>query len=567
MLHLKSDKYSKCQFIIFELISTLFMIIASILIIIQGFDNDNFRNYKTREIKTERLLFTQLSHEVYSNIIFSYPFYESSKGKNLAAEIKINSFFDCRGVRDNELNEFVCQNKINNNWTCCRSECCFRTAGGYIYCNDYNFDLDNPNISNNKILSYDYEEFFEDPRRRFCTYYNNYDGLIDTYFNKNLKIENFNYNYEDLLLNKVSSVCLGINNCNKNYIDCGIIDTMNRHLYAENASFCPVNNIENKQGLLSLENKYEYGNIQNKNHIILRNIISEIPPTIHDYKNKTVCQHEKLKNEEITIRDINKLLKHNKTIYRKIEKLEIPLNSIGNAININKKLNSKASLNWYSTNYIGFKTVEDLEKFKKVFNISDDTDNPVYKLGENIYPYIKPIIIIFPILFLSILYIIFILLVLFQIISSIGKKNMLLFIIRLIILLAMLIIEIIFYVMVTDEFEEINIDIDENYKEILDLYNKRRLQLKYFLSIIFLALAFVPVTIWLIMYFECFNRNIKKEEIKKDALKSSEENIINEIENVINIQNNNIRTYDRLNLRENWNIYVIYLSTFYIFFF
>ena len=551
MLHLKSDKYSKCQFIIFELISTLFMIIASILIIIQGFDNDNFRNYKTREIKTERLLFTQLSHEVYSNIIFSYPFYESSKGKNLAAEIKINSFFDCRGVRDNELNEFVCQNKINNNWTCCRSECCFRTAGGYIYCNDYNFDLDNPNISNNKILSYDYEEFFEDPRRRFCTYYNNYDGLIDTYFNKNLKIENFNYNYEDLLLNKVSSVCLGINNCNKNYIDCGIIDTMNRHLYAENASFCPVNNIENKQGLLSLENKYEYGNIQNKNHIILRNIISEIPPTIHDYKNKTVCQHEKLKNEEITIRDINKLLKHNKTIYRKIEKLEIPLNSIGNAININKKLNSKASLNWYSTNYIGFKTVEDLEKFKKVFNISDDTDNPVYKLGENIYPYIKPIIIIFPILFLSILYIIFILLVLFQIISSKGKKNKILFIIRLIILLAMLIIEIIFYVMVTDEFEEINIDIDENYKEILDLYNKRRLQLKYFLSIIFLALAFVPVTIWLIMYFECFNRNIKKEEIKKDALKSSEENIINEIENVINIQNNNIRTYDRLNLREN----------------
>ena len=168
MLHLKSDKYSKCQFIIFELISTLFMIIASILIIIQGFDNDNFRNYKTREIKTERLLFTQLSHEVYSNIIFSYPFYESSKGKNLAAEIKINSFFDCRGVKDNELNEFVCQNKINNNWTCCRSECCFRTAGGYIYCNDYNFDLDNPNISNNKILSYDYEEFFEDPRRRFC---------------------------------------------------------------------------------------------------------------------------------------------------------------------------------------------------------------------------------------------------------------------------------------------------------------------------------------------------------------------------------------------------------------
>ena len=50
----------------------------------------------------------------------------------------------------------------------------------------------------------------------------------------------------------------------------------------------------------------------------------------------------------------------------------------------------------------------------------------------------------------------------------------------------MLILEIICYVLVIDEFEEINIDLDINFKEILDLHNKRRFQLKFLLSIIFL---------------------------------------------------------------------------------
>ena len=49
----------------------------------------------------------------------------------------------------------------------------------------------------------------------------------------------------------------------------------------------------------------------------------------------------------------------------------------------------------------------------------------------------------------------------------------------------MFILEIIFYVLVTDKFEEINIDLDINFKKILDLYNKRRFQLKYLISIIF----------------------------------------------------------------------------------
>ena len=63
----------------------------------------------------------------------------------------------------------------------------------------------------------------------------------------------------------------------------------------------------------------------------------------------------------------------------------------------------------------------------------------------------------------------------------------------------MFILEIIFYVLVTDKFEEINIDLDINFKKILGLYNKRRFQLKYLISIIFLSLSLLPYIAFLLL--------------------------------------------------------------------
>ena len=568
MVHLKPEIFTNCQSIIFELISTIFMIIASILIIIQGFDNDNLRNYKSREIKTERLLFSQFSHEVFSNIESS-PFQNSSNNQgsvDLTAELKFNNFFDCRGVKDDELNEEICQDRIiKNNWTCCRAECCLRSNGGKSYCYDYNFDLKNPNIYNNKILSYDAKEYFEDPRRRLCTYYNQYYGDIKKFLNKNIKIKRLSFNYEKLLLNNLSSFCISIYDCPKEYIDCGIIDTLNRHLYASNGNLCPVNDIILDKGNIILENSFESGS--NQKRIILRNIISEIPPLVHEYKNKIICNDEGLTNEEITIRDINKLLKNNKNIYRKLENIEIPLNLIGNGVKIENKMNKNSKLYWYTTNYIGFNTLEDLQKFKKYFNKSDHTNNCLFKVGRDIYPYIKPIIIMFPLLAIFLYYIIFLILVLFEKILSIKKRNMIHFIIRVIILTAMFIIECIFYLMVTKEFEKIEIDMDENYKEILDLYNKRRNQLKYFLSIIFLILAFVSTIIFFFANCELSKKNLDiiNDDIinnndKKDAILNDDNNNINENQNRVNnnIIDNRINIIqnqdsDRLQLKENRN--------------
>ena len=72
----------------------------------------------------------------------------------------------------------------------------------------------------------------------------------------------------------------------------------------------------------------------------------------------------------------------------------------------------------------------------------------------------------------------------------------------------MFIIEIAFYVMATNEYWEIKIDMDENYKKILDLYNRRRFQLKYLLSIILLSLSYALLIIESFIRRKC-NKKVK----------------------------------------------------------
>ena len=417
---LNQDFFTNSRFFIFEIIAIIFMIIASILLIVQGFENDKFKNYKSREIKTERLLLSQFSYEVYSNIL-SYPILGNSPDfYSLTAELKLKTYFDCRGVKDEELNEVICQDKIiYNNWTCCRNECCFRTNGGNVYCNNYNFDLKNPNINNHKILTYDYEEYLEDPRRRYCTYCNKYYTDISSFFNSYIDIAYSSFNYEDLLLKKDSSTYC-IFNCSEYSVDCGIIDTLDRHLYSLDSSSCPINDIYYNGASINIQKLY---GSPNHNKIIIRNIISEIPPIPHEYK-EIISKDEELINEEITIKDMNKLLKNSKNMYTKMNSIEIPLSSIGNYISIDNRMNSNSKFYWYATNYIGFKTVRDFNKFKKYFNRSDYTDNNLYKIGEKIYPCKSAIIIMFPLLAAFLCYLIILLLILFNKISLIEKKDL-----------------------------------------------------------------------------------------------------------------------------------------------
>ena len=194
--------------IIFEIISTFIMIISYILIIIQSFKNYNFKNFKTKDLIVERLLYEQFSNEIYSNInlpmfLKEYRTDHIIENVDMNLEVKLNSFYDCQGIFDDELNEKICQNKLINNYTCCRAECCLRTNGNHIYCNDYRFSLDNSNLENNKILLYNDEEYFEDPRRRYCTYFNKYKGTIKQNRLTSKTLYKLKYNYKDIYLDEL----------------------------------------------------------------------------------------------------------------------------------------------------------------------------------------------------------------------------------------------------------------------------------------------------------------------------------------------------------------------------
>ena len=166
---------------ILEIISSIIMIISYIFGIIQSFNNYYFKYCKTIKSTTERLLFEQFSYEVYSNIK-SYPYLKENANNNeyshsdwaqMEIEIKSDSFYDCQGVYDEELNEKYCQNKIISSKTCCRPERCIRTndESDSLFCFDYVFD-EIP--ANHRILLYNDDEILKDPRNRFCTYYNSY---------------------------------------------------------------------------------------------------------------------------------------------------------------------------------------------------------------------------------------------------------------------------------------------------------------------------------------------------------------------------------------------------------
>ena len=119
--------------IVFEILATFIMFISYILGLIQSFINYNFKNYKTKEGIIERLFYEQFSYEIYSNIKkyafsknghYNYNYYDY-----MDIEFNSDSFYDCRGIYDEELNEEICQNKEITNFTCCRADCCMRTSG------------------------------------------------------------------------------------------------------------------------------------------------------------------------------------------------------------------------------------------------------------------------------------------------------------------------------------------------------------------------------------------------------------------------------------------------------
>jgi hypothetical protein len=213
-------------------------------------------------------------------------------------EIKGDYIYDCKDVFDGELNEEYCQNKVVSSSTCCRPECCIRTnnENDNLFCYDYVFD-EIP--TNDKILLYNDEEMLEDPRKKFCTYYNSYSGTIGhkALYNTNpQRIYKYKYNYEDILTQACPQLCIGVCDRDKYNSFCGIIDTKGKGLYATNSDICPI------MTLRDISNYGQYYNFDNfYEKIIIRSIISEEPPDNHEWKHKKVSNDYREKKNAITI--------------------------------------------------------------------------------------------------------------------------------------------------------------------------------------------------------------------------------------------------------------------------
>ena len=505
-------KYKICEFI-----STIFLLVSYALFLTQSYKNIIFVYSQSKDIICEKLLYEQFSKEIYSNIK-SFPFsriYTQEDNENannyLDVEVKLDSYFDCQGVKKGLLNE-ICQDEIVNNFTCCKSECCIRTDENMV-CSNYSFNLQQSHYDNDKILNYNEDEWYDDPRRRYCYYFNKYIGDTHTLSNINLYKENYDFNYEQIISNEGSSILFG-KESKSGYTDCGEIDTLKNHLYVKDIS-CPVNSITKNGNDFIFE-----GFPSNSLTIFIRNIISEIPPNIHEWKNEYVkSDYNYIKEKNITIKDINKFVRENSSYYKKMDVSFNIDELIDFYYEYEDKTNKYQKYYWHTTNYIGFESKEELEKFKKYFDENDNTNNNLYNIRNKLYPSYISLIIGALLIIVCLAYAIYLIIILVK--NASPKK--LIIIIKKIIDILTTIGGIIYYVVCAHStYRSINIKMDKNYMEVLNLYNKRRKQIYFLYGIIIISFNLIYE---ILLYFFKFKSNKELENIsnseEEEARRSS----------------------------------------------
>jgi len=524
------SKLKKKCLIFFEIISIILVIISYILYIIQSFLNHNFTKDKSKKNFTERLLYKIFSEEIYNNIR-SFPIskilnIKSNNSEPFIIEVKLDTKFDCQGVKSGFLNEYVCQNKLVDNLTCCKSECCPRNITGITHCNNYNFNIRNYYLEKN-VLTYNSDELIDDPRRRYCQYINQFSGNTTKIFNYDLQKENFNYTYEKILLNdnNINTFIKIEKNNSKNdlqdFTDCGEIDSMKKHLYVKGIK-CPINFISSDTD----NNVLVFDSIPDTSlGIIVKNYLTEIPPTLHEW-------NYYYNNELITIKDINELLniknKDNSEFNNYYQKQDayVYINHLPNFSEYINKINKYQKIFLYTTNYIGFESKEDLDKFKSIFNENNMIDNPLYKIRDDLFPSTETFVIS---IIIFILYIIFFVKYLYE-----NKNEFVLyskyFKLKEIITFLSLIAFFIIYIIYTQvKYKKININLDPNYKEIINLYNKRRKQDWLLAGIIFHFIACG----YEVYYFLQKDSDIKQKDVRNNITKAEQDNLSSNISNYV----------------------------------
>ena len=510
---MENVKLSHKIHLILNIISFCLLIIACIVIFSQTIKN-MYYNYSTNKtILAEKLVYQQFSHDVYSNInnkiyyqLETVPYTEDCpEGKEiLRIPIKIDSYYDCEKIKNNELNEEICQNKISKSSICCLDDCC-----------EYNAYLKQTICIEKNYKNIDSEEL-NDIRKDICQYFNVYNGKFSKIINSKICAKRYDITYENLL-NVYNE-----NNCEN--ASCLYFDTKNHCI-------CDINLKGNN--ILLFGPSFLNLNLTN---CIVKNIFSELNPNFFEYE--TILK-EALLNNKIKI---DKKEKEKVNLYKAItekniydaffkDKNDIHIN--GNEYYINQtqfllsnltenneeyifknylgnEYMKKKSLKWYTRNYIGFKDYDELTKFQKYFDEKNPMNNPLYKITNIIYPNWESIIIL--ILFLITLIIAFI----YQIYIFIKENNIKndFFLIfdtyRQISLMSLLIIYLcLFLFRYNYNFFKIDVDMEIYYKIVLEKYNERRGQKLLLAGIIILCINFIIELInYIVMIFIDKNNGI-----------------------------------------------------------
>jgi hypothetical protein len=464
------------------LISTFSFLLSLIFLLVQGIINYYFF-YGGNSI-TERILYEQFSYEVYSSIgtplYSSYNLRENCENweEPLQFNLNLDTFFDCRNIHSRQLKD-VCRNTIVHNYTSCSKD----SEDEYV-----NFN----NLANLVNI---------DEILRFCPYFSKFTQKVSKFYNKKIcKSKNNYYHYEDLL--KLIKKNENDQEC-PDGSQCGILDTLNNILCLPSGfGTYPIYEIEKSSNEITIKNNdcYRYSKP------IITFILSENTPLVHEWDKMIKETYENIDEKDIEKRRnvVNKqfidlLNKETDDTFSRKDGL-FNLSVIYNENHIKnfdrRKYNLDQQLTLFTRNYIGFRNIDELNKFKKIFNDQDERDNPLYKLSS---PGHEPLItIIFSCIFILVSVLYFLvkqkLFLPENIINKLLETIKYIFIIiNFLCFIAGLIIMIYHFC----KYSPIKIDMDERMKAVLDLYNKRTLWFQLFriISLFFNLISIILIII------------------------------------------------------------------------
>ena len=455
-----------------------------ILILIQNIQNISFYSENSKEIIAEKLIYEQFSHEIYSNI--NSKIYYDIKNIEIKEDceegyelikfpIRIEYYYDCLGVNDDIIDKNECQNRITSPKYCCELSCC---RDHVIRKNRYHFCA-----NNNYISGYD-------PRNDICSNISVYNGNFYYINNNKYCSKRLNKTYEELLSD------YNINSfCDIQFDSLGHYFCSNDYNFTFDSSSVIVENIFStvKPSLINIERTQKISMLLNKKKYDESKVRKEIK-----------------KLNEASMKNIEKAFKKSEkpfsNYYKEKEKFKLQDLISGNEPVFAKFKNDNffksGNIFWYTRNYIGFKNLKELNKFKQYFDENDFKNNSLYKISNSSLFFIISLVSVIIIGILIISEIIYIILLIKKrknfVINEIPKNVSIYFLI--ISSFSFVFFLIIYLSCFIYKYDKIEIKMELFFQRVIEKYMERRNQLLSNIGIFLLLVNVIFLSVF-VYYF------------------------------------------------------------------